>query len=63
MHGSHVSGSGCGEPGHLHLDRETRRWLVHAADGTLQPYRGSADPGSPAVATPAELSTTRPGTS
>jgi hypothetical protein len=63
MHGSDVSASGCGEPGHLHLDRETRRWLVHAADGTLQPYRGSADLGSPAVATPAELSTTRPGTS
>jgi hypothetical protein len=33
------------EPGHLHLERRTRRWLAHAADGTLQPYPGSADLG------------------
>ena len=29
---------GSSEPGHLHLDRATRRWLAHAFGGTLQPY-------------------------
>jgi hypothetical protein len=33
-----LAASGSSEPGHLHFDRATRRWLAHAAGGTLQPY-------------------------
>ena len=33
-----LAATGSSEPGHLHLDRATRRWLAHAAGGTLQPY-------------------------
>lgn len=33
-----LAATGSSEPGHLHLDRATRRWLAHVAGGTLQPY-------------------------
>ena len=33
-----LAATGSSEPGHLHLDRATRRWLAHAVGGTLQPY-------------------------
>ena len=42
--------TGSGEPGHLHLDRGTRRWLAHAASGMLQPYSSAEKSARPALA-------------